>query len=235
MKSEQPFADAEDRIIETWEQNTVAWINAINNGEIASRVNVTDQAILDVILAQQPHSVLDVGCGEGWLVRALANEGIDACGIDVVPAFIDYARRQKSGRFEVMAYENMSATTLVDNVDVVVCNFSLLGNESVQHVFRQVPELLTSEGVFIIQTLHPLSVGAGVQQEGWRDGSWAGFSEQFHTPAPWYFRTIESWQELFVEHGLQLQQTLAPTDPETGQPGSIIFVAQRSGMVADVS
>lgn len=37
--------------------------------------------------------VLDVGCGPGVLTGHLAEAGVDAAGIDLVPAFIEHARR----------------------------------------------------------------------------------------------------------------------------------------------
>jgi hypothetical protein len=46
---------------------------------------------------------------------------------------------------------------------------------------------------FIIQTLHPLiACGDFSYQDAWREGSWAGFSDDFTDLAPWYFRTLES-------------------------------------------
>jgi len=35
------------------------------------------------IMKQSPESVLDIGCGRGYVVRVLQNEGIPACGIDI--------------------------------------------------------------------------------------------------------------------------------------------------------
>lgn len=43
------------------------------------------RAFLKLILAAAPESVLDVGCGEGWLVRVLVREGVAAWGVDPSP------------------------------------------------------------------------------------------------------------------------------------------------------
>jgi SAM-dependent methyltransferase len=43
--------------------------------------------------------VLDVGCGPGTNSAEFA--GMDYVGVDLNPAYIDYARRKSSGRFEV--------------------------------------------------------------------------------------------------------------------------------------
>lgn len=214
----------DEAIIECWRNNVRPWVAAIENGEIASRVDVTNQAIVDAVTRYAPRNALDVGCGEGWLVRELVSRGIDALGIDAIPDFIEGAQRQQLGRFKVLSYEQLSHAELGERFDVVVCNFSLLGEQSVTNLFQQIPSLLTPRGVFIVQTLHPVTgCGDHPYEDGWRAGSWAGFSGKFTTPAPWYFRTVESWTRLFKQHGFQLDSVREPPNPRSREPASIIF------------
>lgn len=69
-----------------------------------------------------------------------------------------------------------------------------------------------------------LDVGCG---EGWREGSWAGFSADFADAPPWYFGTLESWVALFRENGLRLLEIREPVHPRTGKPLSVILVDVR--------
>lgn len=62
----------EQAILESWDTNAQAWTQAVRNREIESRNRVTNRAIVDAILAQNFQSMLDVGCGEGWLIREIA-------------------------------------------------------------------------------------------------------------------------------------------------------------------
>lgn len=222
---------SDKHIIDSWQHNVRPWLGAINGGEIESRLLVTNQAIIDAVLQRRPRSVLDVGCGEGWLARALEGAGVSVLGVDAVPAFIAHARQAGLGRFEVLAFEEVCAARLNERFDVLVCNFSLLGKESVTHVFQQVASLLNEGGAFIVQTLHPQVACAGhAYQDGWREGSWAGFSELFTDPAPWYFRTLDSWQALFTDNGLSLHARIEPVNPKTNAPASIIFIAVPNGL-----
>ena len=78
-----------------------------------------------------------------------------------------------------------------------MCNFSLLGKESVDSLIAALPFYLDDTGYLIIQTLHPVAAcGDNPYQDGWREGSWLGFSNDFSDPAPWYFRTVDSWSAL---------------------------------------
>ena len=86
------------------------------------------------------------------------------------------------------------------------------------------PTILANKGIFIVQTLHPCQVKANV--DGWQQGSWQGFDNSFSDPAPWYFRTHDSWQTLFAKHGFSLIETKQPINPLNQTPASIIFIGQ---------
>ena len=220
-----PLSDA--RIVDSWLKNASPWTTAVRENQIASRALVTNKAIVDAVLSRSPRTVLDIGCGEGWLARALAEHGVSAVGVDVVPALIEQARKAGGGEFRISSYEDIAAGRLDVSVDLVVANFSLIGKESVEGVIRRAPSLLNSGGSLVIQTLHPVaSCGDESYADGWRTGSWAGFSEKFSDPAPWYFRTMESWETLLADSGFRILETREPVHPETGKPASVIFIAE---------
>ena len=220
-----PLSDA--RIVDSWRKNASPWTTAVRENQIASRALVTNKAIVDAVLSRSPRTVLDIGCGEGWLARALAEHGVSAVGVDVVPALIEQARKAGGGEFRISSYEDIAAGRLDVSVDLVVANFSLIGKESVEGVIRRAPSLLNSGGSLVIQTLHPVaSCGDESYADGWRTGSWAGFSEEFSDPAPWYFRTMETWERLLADSGFRILETREPVHPETGKPASVIFIAE---------
>jgi 2-polyprenyl-3-methyl-5-hydroxy-6-metoxy-1,4-benzoquinol methylase len=223
-------APSDANIVESWRHNVDAWTAAVRERRIESRELVTDRAIVDAVLSRSPRSVLDLGCGEGWLGRALAARGIQVLGIDVIPGLIERAKAAGGGDFRVASYDEVAAGALDFRADAAVCNFSLLGHESVNTVFAAMPALLKPHGIFIIQTLHPMvACGDRPYQDGWREGSWAGFSADFTNPAPWYFRTLASWLALLGTHRLQLLELREPLHPRTQQPASLIFIAAAAG------
>ncbi|MBV1961843.1 MAG: class I SAM-dependent methyltransferase [Immundisolibacteraceae bacterium] len=216
----------EQQIINAWQANADPWAAAVRNRKIPSRVAVTDQAIIDACLQSAPQTGLDIGCGEGWLVRALAEQSVTMTGVDAVSELISAARRLSSDEFTVMNYGQIAGGAIQHKFDLVVCNFCLFGQQPVADLVAAIPNLLTDRGTFVLQTLHPETAGGDlVYKDGWRDGSWAGLGTGFTNPPPWYFRTLASWQKLITNSGLRLTQTLAPCVPGSSLPVSIIFSA----------
>jgi 2-polyprenyl-3-methyl-5-hydroxy-6-metoxy-1,4-benzoquinol methylase len=219
----EPLSDA--KIIESWCKNALPWTNAVRGGEIESRNLITNQAIINAVISCSPQSVLDLGCGEGWLTRELATKEISVVGIDVVPELVEKAKQAGGGDFHLLSYEEIQQGKLNISVDAIVCNFALFGDKSVQGLFKTITTLLKPNGSFIVQTLHPLvACGNFAYQDGWREGSWLGFSDDFTDPAPWYFRTLESWIKLFNDSTLRLIELREPIHPQTQKPASVIFI-----------
>jgi SAM-dependent methyltransferase len=211
------------KIIDSWNKNAAPWTTAVRDGEIESRTLVTNRAIVDAVRSLAPATGIDIGCGEGWLVRAL--DGIAMLGVDVVPGLVEAARQAGGGDFRTMSYEEIAQGRLNLALDVAICNFSLLGDASVTGLFRAAPSFLRPGGAFVVQTMHPAAAcGDAPYRDGWREGSWDGFNAGFTDPPPWYFRTLASWIKLYGDHGLQLREVREPLHPRTGKPASLILV-----------
>jgi len=244
------FPDSrEQEIIRSWHSNAAPWSEAVRTASIASRKLVTNQAIIDAVASVAPSRVLDIGCGEGWLARALSAFGMSVTGVDVVPELIAQAMAVSDlpAASATSAGTTPGGTTpggttfLVQDYasiadrqwrggpfDAAVCNFSLLGLESVDSLIAAVPHYLERSGYLIIQTLHPVAAcGAQPYQDGWREGSWQGFSGKFRDPGPWYFRTLESWRALLGRCGFDIVECREPRAAGTVTPASVIWMGKR--------
>lgn len=217
----------ESTLLQSWHANAEAWIEVIRSGAIESRQQVTDQAILLAIMGRQPERVLDLGCGEGWLLRALADRSIDAVGVDGDASLIEAARAAGSTKVHVARY-----AALVDaeidvgrDYDLICANFSLL-HQDIIPLLAAMHALLVPGGAIIIQTLHPWVVAAGNYQDGWREESFAAFKGQWQ-PMPWYFRTLSSWCNALDMAGFHMLGLQEPQHPQSPVPQSLLMIAER--------
>ncbi|QJP95152.1 class I SAM-dependent methyltransferase [Pseudomonas fluorescens] len=223
------MSSPESTLLQSWHHNARAWTEAIRSGAIESRRQVTDQAILLALMGRQPERVLDLGCGEGWLLRALAERGIEVVGVDGDATLVEAAQAAGSSPVHVASYEDL-AETKVDighGYDIICANFSLL-HQDIIPLLAALNALLVPGGALVIQTLHPWSVAAGDYQDGWREETFDGFKGQWQ-PMPWYFRTLSSWLNALDMAGFQLTSLREPQHPQSPVPQSLLMIAERRG------
>ena len=123
------MVDDADALIASWSANADLWTRAVRGGQIASRREVTDAAILGAVRRGPARKILDVGCGEGWLCRALAGAGAEIVGVDVSPELIARALEENGdATFHCLDYAALAVepARAGGGFDTIVCNFSLL-------------------------------------------------------------------------------------------------------------
>jgi len=238
---------------ESWEKNADAWTSAVREQKIPSRRIATDAAIvdacLDLINRRDAVRVLDVGCGEGWLSRALAAHGADVLGIDGSEGLIEIASRhperservpapagaavgghpersEGSAVHEVCTYEELrdSVARVPGPFDLSVCNFALL-DDRVSETLSALRSRLGENGRLIVHTVHPwVAAGEGPYEDGWRLETFATFEQPFPSHMPWYFRTMGSWLACVRDASLRVTELREPLHPETRKPLSLLIV-----------
>jgi SAM-dependent methyltransferase len=214
-----------------WDANARAWTRAVRERRIASRTAGTDAALLDTLKALAPKRLLDAGCGEGWLIRAL-RQVLPACrpiGVDGAPGLVAAARAADPvGCYHLLTYDALAAgdwhrdpvlaERLADPLDAVVFNYALFDRE-IGATLRAAQQLLAPDGAVVIQTLPPCAPGA----EGWRTEDFAGFGEAGWVPLRWYARSRAAWDATLADAGLQVCAEPATAGAE---PLSLLLVAR---------
>jgi 2-polyprenyl-3-methyl-5-hydroxy-6-metoxy-1,4-benzoquinol methylase len=196
-----------DALTRSWDRNADNWTRVVRDGLIPSRRAGTDDAVLDAIADRAPRRLLDIGCGEGWLVRAaIVRTGCTAVGIDGAAALIGAARAaDPASAYHVLDYTSFATSDIGADFDVGVFNYSLF-TEDVVPLLRAAASRLAPAGVIVIQTLH---LGEG-QEDGWRTEDFTAFDGGDWAAMPWYYRTLKSWRAALEEAGLELRETREP-------------------------
>jgi SAM-dependent methyltransferase len=211
--------DETARLQESWIRNAAGWTAAVREGRIESRRLVTDAAILAAIRRHRPASLLDLGCGEGWLCRAATAEGIEAVGIDASAPLIEAAHAAGGATYHRLGYDELDPATLGRH-DLLVCNFALL-DDRLPALLQRLQALRTAAGRLLIQTLHPGSA----EGEGWREERFEAFGGGFPAAMPWYFRSRAAWLATLRAAGWGDIVVTEPLHPHTGAPASLLLDA----------
>lgn len=214
----------------SWNENAKEWIALLNRQGIPSR-KITNKAILSTALQYCCEGkVLDLGCGEGWLTRALGNHGIDLIGVDATLALIDSARLKSNHPFHQISYEEIVDGKKIDGAPFqsIICNYCLYKKEETAHLIKTLPTLLNDHGRIIIQTVHPFNLCKDNQpyQSRWIDNAWHGLDGNFTAPHAWYARSISDWISVFHQSSLVLEDIIETTTDQEN-PLSVIFVAKK--------
>jgi 2-polyprenyl-3-methyl-5-hydroxy-6-metoxy-1,4-benzoquinol methylase len=220
--------DREAALIWSWMANAQAWTRAVRECRIPSRRLATDAAIVQAVAEREPGRVLDLGCGEGWLMRALAERGISSIGLDVSLELVMAAEETGGGRYRCCSYDELvdDPTRAGGPYDAIACNFSLLGAELVP-LLRALRANLAPGGALVIQTVHPwTAAGDEGYADGWRTETFDALGGDFAEPMPWYFRTLASWMDALRAAGFRVSTLREPIHPEMSQPASLLMVAE---------
>jgi 2-polyprenyl-3-methyl-5-hydroxy-6-metoxy-1,4-benzoquinol methylase len=218
--------DPADALLASWSANAGAWTDAVREHRIASRRDVTDAAIVEAVLRHHPRRVLDVGCGEGWLCRALAEHVEAVTGVDGVPDLIEQARTLGGADFRCLDYARLieAPATAGAGYDLIVCNFALLDDRS-DALIAALAHIAAPGGRLVIQTVHPLGVDPPYI-DGWRTERFAGFGDAPWAAMPWMFRTIANWTGIVGAswHLIALEE---PRAPAAEVPASLLIIAEK--------
>jgi 2-polyprenyl-3-methyl-5-hydroxy-6-metoxy-1,4-benzoquinol methylase len=102
-----PFT-AEDAAA-AWDAGADAFDAFVESGEDFYRIEVHGPGLLAACGDIRGLRVLDLGCGQGYFCRQLADRGAQVVGVDVSPGQIGHARRHEAERPLGIVYEVMDA------------------------------------------------------------------------------------------------------------------------------
>lgn len=135
------------KIFDEWAQNGRAELM-----EIEHRTNVLK--ILQKITFDKPFTFLDVGCGNGWIVRKIANE--EKCkkvtGIDKSKKMIIQAKKRSVNKKEEFIYTDIESMNQKEKFNFIFSMESLYYVNSVDIVLKKIFKLLKPGGQFFCGT-----------------------------------------------------------------------------------
>lgn len=218
-------------LLSVYQQNAGNWLTTIDDKEIPSRV-WTNPAIVSAARTLKPQSVLDVGCGEGWLLRALGETTQDykpalvRVGCDGVSDFISAARQKDpDGKYVTASYDDLRSGTKLGQFELIIFNYSLFGKEEVVDLLRSMLHAVKPNGHLLIQTIHD---SVFPDPGRWLLEDWQSMKGNYEGSYSWYYRSLGEWESDLEESGWSVVRCTETAKPD-GQKLSYIFtVAPRT-------
>ncbi len=211
---------------ELWQKHAQWWIDGFTGGVDPEYEEQIIPLAREELLGFD--RILDVGCGEGQIARALAAEGAQVVGVDPTTRNIEVARERGGGPL----YQTGNATHLdFDDAsfDAVVACLVFEHIDDVDAAIAQVARVLKPGGQFSFFLNHPLLQTPG---SGWIDDHIIDPPEQYWRIGPYLVET-ESIEEVekdvfirflhrplsryvnsLIAHGLRLERMLEPGPPQ---------------------
>ncbi len=208
-----------------WDEHAQWWIDGFTNGADPEYVEQIIPLAVEELFGR--HKVLDLGCGDGQIARALAAQGSDVLGVDPTQLHIDIAIERGGGpRYLLGGATDIPADD--SSFDAVVACLVFEHIDQMDEAMTEVARVLKPEGQFSFFLNHPLLQTPG---SGWIDDHIIDPPEQYWRIGPYLVET-ESIEEVekdvyirfihrplsryvnaLIANGMTLERMVEPSPP----------------------
>jgi len=208
-----------------WDEHAQWWIDGFTNGADPEYVEQINPLAVEELVGR--HKVLDLGCGDGQIARALAAQGSDVLGVDPTQLHIDIAIERGGGpRYLLGGATDIPADD--NSFDAVVACLVFEHIDQMDEAMTEVARVLKPEGQFSFFLNHPLLQTPG---SGWIDDHIIDPPEQYWRIGPYLVET-ESIEEVekdvyirfihrplsryvnaLIANGMTLERMVEPSPP----------------------
>ena len=172
-----------------WDEHAQWWIDGFTDGADPEYVEQIIPLAVEELAGR--HKVLDLGCGDGQIARALAAQGSDVLGVDPTQLHIDLAIERGGGpRYVLGGATKIPADD--NSFDAVVACLVFEHIDQMDEAMTEVARVLKPNGQFSFFLNHPLLQTPG---SGWIDDHIIDPPEQYWRIGPYLVET-ESIEEV---------------------------------------
>lgn len=168
--------------------------------------------------------ILDVACGQGRLSRELARRGASVVGIDLSEKLIKKAAVAESRDPLGIDFRNadISQFRSATLFDAATCHFGLSDIDDLAGALGAVSRVLRPTGILVFSILHPCFPGAGPDAPSswppgrgyYAEGWWQADNPGFRGRVGANHRTLSTYLNALVRHGLEPEHFAEPEDTE---------------------
>jgi ubiquinone/menaquinone biosynthesis C-methylase UbiE len=233
-----------------WDKHAKVWHNYVGDEGDSNRRFNSDPFLWNFSGEIEGKTILDAGCGTGYLVRKLiAKKAQRVIGIDFSPEMIKIASEQTRAKYannEIFEFHVDSCTTLStiedNSIDLIISNYVLMDLDDLEGAIKNFYRVLHEGGTVVIVILHPCFPldRATLDKNGHVTFKWENsyFDNYQNIEEPWgnytdifisYHRPLSYYWKQFKKHGFTIEDFDEPvvTDPPPAEFGDRSLLKER--------
>jgi len=239
-----------------WDDLSEEWEKTIgDDGDITRKYS--DSLVWDCVRScvdpngeKKKFTVLDAGCGTGYLTVKLGLQGYTAIGVDVSAKQLSFAQ-QKIAKYNLQdhvttfkASAHHMPSVQSNSVNVVVSNYVMMDLEHYVDAIKEMYRVLKPKGRAIIIFLHPCFCAPKIEKtsdlfkvltwppkehplnyfnESKTESTWGNFSKPFVH----FHRPLSSYWKAFVDSGFSIVNFEETGKHLTAIPDSVAFTLEK--------
>jgi 2-polyprenyl-3-methyl-5-hydroxy-6-metoxy-1,4-benzoquinol methylase len=226
-----------ERARKAWDDAADVWEDFVETGKDWYRLGVHGPALLRACGDVKGLRVLDLGCGQGYFSRLLAEVGAEVTGVDLSEKQIEYALKHEREQPLGIEYLVLDATSIAErwpaqSFDLVTACMAIDDVPEPLEALKAARRVLKGDGRCIFSTVHPV-MDAPVR--GWElDGDgrkvmyklgryfdsgpsicpWTMARLERCWTSPFLRLTFEGWSELIEQAGFLIRRVYEPRPTE---------------------
>ncbi|MFJ8458644.1 class I SAM-dependent methyltransferase [Lysinibacillus xylanilyticus] len=217
-----------EEAIRRWNQNAERFTaNYDEHGGIHREI-LLNPAIFSLLEEVEGKSLLDAGCGEGYLSRILAQKGAIVTAVDYSEKMLEIARARTRGEVTIQyEYGNCEKLNFLadEQFDCIISNMVLQDLENYQAALSEMYRLLKPNSTFIFSILHPcfITPNSGwirnekLDQQYWKVQRYF-YEGVYDQKLPldsdekivFYHRTLTSYMKAIIQAGFTIEDVIEP-------------------------
>ncbi|MBO0782422.1 MAG: class I SAM-dependent methyltransferase [Ktedonobacteraceae bacterium] len=231
--------------IKAWTEIPRHIIEAFGDEGDLVRQHLLNPAIFSLLGDVSNKTILDAGCGQGYLSRLLAKKGASITGVEPSEAFYTYALRREQTEQLGISYLQADLSTWTPPphaFDFVIANMVLMDIPDYEPALKNCVMGLKNHGGLIFSLLHPCFEEAG---SAWQAKGYVEVRDYFReraikqTYGHFIHRPLSTYLNSVISAGCTIQKVMEPQLEKTvaelhhaerywSVPGYIIIYATKS-------
>lgn len=221
-----------ERDLADWDRIAAGYLDRVSSPEGRIFLQFTE-AVWKVVGDVRRKRVLDLGCGPGWMTRALCDGGARVRGIEGSTQMLQQARKICPEVEFVQHDLSLGLPYPKRSFNLIVSHMLVTAIPTVRDLFRDVRRCLTRRGRFVFSLRHPCFYNFAASRE---DGNGRPFRKVtgYLEPAVWrvtvfegghnhYHRSLTDYFQALRDSGLAVTAFVEPrTDPGADEPDATL-------------